>query len=144
MVHHGATDIVTFRLNWPRGRCNKNLKFYIYSIEIQVLDLENQRSLQKCYWTHSKTFLKYASWQQFSGFFSGMAPPVLSWILLYPVLCSKPFHQNRNIINTIIGDIYSTYQTHKNPIFTYKRVQPFGLISLSCNWVILDKEIDQM
>ena len=27
---------------------------------------------------------------------------------------------------------------------SYKRVQPDGLISLSCNWVILLKEIDQM
>ena len=26
----------------------------------------------------------------------------------------------------------------------YKRVQPFGLISLPCKWVILDNEIDQM
>ena len=26
----------------------------------------------------------------------------------------------------------------------YERVQPVGLISLSCNWVILHNEIDQM
>ena len=26
----------------------------------------------------------------------------------------------------------------------YERVQPVGLISLSCNWVILHYEIDQM
>ena len=29
-------------------------------------------------------------------------------------------------------------------ILYYERVQPFGLTSLSCNWVILHNEIDQM
>ena len=30
------------------------------------------------------------------------------------------------------------------PETIYEKVQPVGLISLSCNWVILHNEIDQM
>ena len=28
--------------------------------------------------------------------------------------------------------------------FHYEKVQPVGVLSLSCNWVILHKEIDQL
>ena len=40
--------------------------------------------------------------------------------------------------------VASQLKTSWSSLTIYEKVQPVGLISLSCNWVILHNEIDQM
>ena len=50
-----------------------------------------------------------------------------------------------NIVKVYVCQMCTKYAKTKCRIMKhYERVQPVGLISLSCNWAILHNEIDQM
>ena len=68
--------------------------------------------------------------------------------MLYTINNTPYAKQQYTMYYTLYAIYFSQYTIHLTlytVIFTlYERVQPVGLISLSCNWAILHNEKDQM